>query len=113
MPIQEAEVAFKQALELLQTGKIQAGGVNVPKEDMDYYTSQWGSNIDKATYLPSFLLTKEMLAEERRQVAVTVGAPSGEPPAQRRERVEAKFDAPASEPAPGVQNSTWIIRATL
>jgi ribose transport system substrate-binding protein len=59
VPIREAEVAFKQALEFLQTGKIQAGGVTVPKEDMDYYTSQWGSNIGKATYLPSFLLTKE------------------------------------------------------
>ena len=60
VPIREAEVAFKQALEFLQTGKIQAGvGQLSPKEDMDYYTSQWGSNIDKATYLPSFLLTKE------------------------------------------------------
>ena len=59
VPIQEAEVAFKQALELLQTGKIQAGGITVPKEDMDYYTSQWGSNIDKATYFLPFLLTKE------------------------------------------------------
>ena len=60
VPIQEAEVAFKQALELLQTGKMQAGSTNIPKEDLDYYTSQWGANISKATYLPSFLLTKEM-----------------------------------------------------
>ena len=60
VPIQEAEVAFKQALSLLETGKMQAGSTNIPKEDLKYYTSQWGSNIDKATYLPSFLLTKEM-----------------------------------------------------
>jgi ribose transport system substrate-binding protein len=60
VPIQESEVAFKQALDLLQTGKMQAGSTNIPKEDLDYYTSQWGGNISKATYLPSFLLTKEM-----------------------------------------------------
>ena len=60
VPIQESEVAFKQALELLKTGKMQTGSTNIPKEDLDYYTSQWGSNIGKATYLPSFLLTKEM-----------------------------------------------------
>jgi ribose transport system substrate-binding protein len=59
VPIQESEVAFKQALELLQTGKLQGGSTNIPKEDLDYYTSQWGANISKATYLPSFLLTKE------------------------------------------------------
>jgi ribose transport system substrate-binding protein len=59
VPIQEAEVAFKQALGLLQTGKIQGGSTNIPKEDLDYYTAQWGANIGKATYLPSFLLTKE------------------------------------------------------
>jgi hypothetical protein len=60
VPIQEAEVAFKQALALLETGKMQAGSTDIPKKDLDYYTSQWGGNIDKATYLPSFLLTKEM-----------------------------------------------------
>jgi ribose transport system substrate-binding protein len=59
VPIKEAEVACKQALELLQTGKIQGGSSNIPKEDLDYYTAQWGANIGKATYLPSFLLTKE------------------------------------------------------
>ena len=59
VPIQEAEVAFKQALELLQTGKIQGGSTNIPKEDLDYYTAQWAANIEQATYLPSFLLTKE------------------------------------------------------
>jgi ribose transport system substrate-binding protein len=60
VPIQEAEVAFKQALSLLDTGKIQAGSTDIPKEDLDYYTSQWGANIAKATYLPSFLLTKDV-----------------------------------------------------
>jgi ribose transport system substrate-binding protein len=59
VPIKEAEVAFKQALTLLETGKTQAGSTEIPKEDLDYYTSQWGANISKATYLPSFLLTKE------------------------------------------------------
>ena len=59
VPIQEAEVAFKQALALLGTGKMQAGSTEIPKEDIEYYTGQWGKNIDKATYLPSFLLTKE------------------------------------------------------
>lgn len=59
VPIQEAEVAFKQALSLLDTGKLQAGSTDIPKEDLDYYTGQWGANISKATYLPSFLLTKE------------------------------------------------------
>jgi ribose transport system substrate-binding protein len=60
VPIKEAEAAFKQALELLQTGKIAHGSSNIPEGDVSYYTSQWGSNIDKATYLPSFLITKEM-----------------------------------------------------
>ena len=60
VPIQESEVAFKQALELLKTGKLQTGSTNIPKEDLHYYTGQWGGNIGKATYLPSFLLTKEM-----------------------------------------------------
>ena len=60
VPIKEAEVAFKQALTLLETGKTQAGSTEIPKEDLDYYTSQWGANISKATYLPSFLLTKEL-----------------------------------------------------
>jgi hypothetical protein len=36
------------------------GTTNIPPEDVQYYTSQWGENIDKATYLPSYLLTKEM-----------------------------------------------------
>jgi ribose transport system substrate-binding protein len=60
VPIKESEVAFKQAVDLLETGKMQGGSVNIPKEDLDYYTGQWGKNIDKATYLPSFLLTKDM-----------------------------------------------------
>jgi ribose transport system substrate-binding protein len=60
VPIQEAEAAFKQALSLLDTGKMPEGTTNIPPEDVQYYTSQWGENIDKATYLPSYLLTKEM-----------------------------------------------------
>lgn len=60
VPIQEAQVAFKQALELLKTGKIPHGASVIPKADMTYYTSQWGDNISKATYLPSFLLTMAM-----------------------------------------------------
>ncbi len=59
VPIREAEVGFKQGLQLLETGKIDSGSAGVPKEDIEYYTKQWGKNIDKATYLPSFLLTKE------------------------------------------------------
>ena len=60
VPIQEAQAAFKQALSLLETGKMPAGVTNIPPDDVEYYTSQWGDNISKATYLPSFLLTKEM-----------------------------------------------------
>lgn len=60
VPIQEAKAAFQQALSLLQTGKMPEGTTNIPPGDVAYYTSQWGKNIDKATYLPSFLLTKEM-----------------------------------------------------
>ena len=64
VPIKEAEVAFNQALELLKTGKIAHGRGNIPEADVSYYTSQWGSNIDKATYLPSFLITKERAQQD-------------------------------------------------
>ena len=64
VPIKEAEAAFKQALELLETGKIAHGSSNIPEDDVSYYTSQWGNNIDKATYLPSFLITKEMAQKD-------------------------------------------------
>jgi ribose transport system substrate-binding protein len=60
VPIKEAETAFNQALELLQTGKITHGSSNIPEADVSYYTSQWGNNIEKATYLPSFLISKEV-----------------------------------------------------
>ena len=60
VPIKEAQAAFKQAVSLLETGKMPEGVTNIPPEDVKYYTSQWGANIGKATYLPSFLLTKEM-----------------------------------------------------
>lgn len=60
VPIQEAQVAFDQAVSLLKTGKIPQGTSTIPQSDLDYYTGQWGSNISKATYLPSYLLTKEM-----------------------------------------------------
>lgn len=63
VPIREAEAAFKQAVQLLETGTIDSGSAGVPKEDLEYYTKQWGKNIDKATYLPSFLLTKESSKE--------------------------------------------------
>jgi ribose transport system substrate-binding protein len=63
VPIQEAEAAFKQAVSLLETGKMPEGVTNIPPDDVAYYTSQWGANIGKATYLPSFLLTKEMSAK--------------------------------------------------
>ena len=64
VPIKEAEVAFKQALELLETGKISHGSTNIPEADVSYYTNQWGSNIDKAAYLPSFLITNEMAQKD-------------------------------------------------
>jgi ribose transport system substrate-binding protein len=60
VPIKEAQVAFEQALSLLQTGKISQGSTNIPADDLKYYTSQWGKDIGKATYLPSYLLSKEM-----------------------------------------------------
>jgi ribose transport system substrate-binding protein len=63
VPIREAEAAFKQGLQLLETGKLEGGSVDIPKEDLDYYTKQWGKNIGKATYLPSFLLTKDYAKE--------------------------------------------------
>jgi ribose transport system substrate-binding protein len=64
VPIKEAEVAFTQALELLKTGKIAHGSSEIPEADVSYYTGQWKSNIDKATYLPSFLITKEMAQKD-------------------------------------------------
>ena len=64
VPIKEAEVAFKQGLELLETGKIAHEGSKIPEADVSYYTGQWGNNIDKATYLPSFLITKEMAQKD-------------------------------------------------
>jgi ribose transport system substrate-binding protein len=64
VPIKEAEVAFKQGLELLKTGKIAHEGSKIPEADVSYYTGQWGNNIDKATYLPSFLITKEMAQKD-------------------------------------------------
>jgi ribose transport system substrate-binding protein len=64
VPIKEAEVAFQQGLDLLKTGKIAPGSSKIPETDVSYYTSQWGNNIDKATYLPSYLITKEMAQKD-------------------------------------------------
>jgi ribose transport system substrate-binding protein len=64
VPIKEAEVAFTQALELLKTGKIAHGSSEIPEADVSYYTGQWKSNIEKATYLPSFLITKEIAQKD-------------------------------------------------
>ena len=72
VPIQEAEVAFKQALELLQTGKIQGGSTNIPKEDMDYYTAQWGSQHRQGDLSAVVPADQGIFREKRRQVAVTV-----------------------------------------
>jgi ribose transport system substrate-binding protein len=60
VPIKEAGAAFDQALELLRTGKISHTNSSIPEADVKYYTSQWGNNIEKATYLPSFLISKEV-----------------------------------------------------
>jgi ribose transport system substrate-binding protein len=64
VPIKEAEVAFNQGLDLLKTGKIAPGNSKIPEADVTYYTGQWGTNIDKATYLPSYLITKEMAQKD-------------------------------------------------
>jgi ribose transport system substrate-binding protein len=64
VPIKEAEVAFNQGLELLKTGKIAHESSKIPEADVSYYTGQWGNNIDKATYLPSYLITKEMAQKD-------------------------------------------------
>jgi ribose transport system substrate-binding protein len=64
VPIKEAEAAFDQALELLKTGKISHTKSSIPEADVSYYTSQWGNNIEKATYLPSFLISKEVAQKE-------------------------------------------------
>jgi ribose transport system substrate-binding protein len=64
VPIKEAGAAFDQALELLRTGKISHTKSSIPEADVSYYTSQWGNNIEKATYLPSFLISKEVAQKE-------------------------------------------------
>jgi ribose transport system substrate-binding protein len=64
VPIKEAGAAFDQALELLRTGKISHTNSNIPEADVSYYTSQWGNNIEKATYLPSFLISKEVAQKD-------------------------------------------------
>lgn len=64
VPIKEAEVAFNQGLDLLKTSKIAPGSSKIPEADVTYYTGQWGTNIDKATYLPSYLITKEMAQKD-------------------------------------------------
>ena len=64
VPIKEAEVAFDQGTELLKTGKIAHESSKIPEADVSYYTGQWGSNINKATYLPSYLITKEMAEKD-------------------------------------------------
>lgn len=64
VPIKEAGAAFDQGLELLRTGKISHTKSNIPEADVSYYTGQWGDNIDKATYLPSFLISKEVAQKD-------------------------------------------------
>ena len=59
VPIQEAEVAFKQALELLKLARSRPAAPKFPRKIWTTTLANGAANIDKATYLPSFLLTKE------------------------------------------------------
>ena len=65
VPIQEAEVAFKQASNCSRPARSRAAAPGFRRKTWTT-TLPNGLNIGKATYLPSFLLTKEYSEKKRK-----------------------------------------------